>query len=571
MPPRSWSKASRRNGLNEIVARAPLTLALSAALCLATLALLWLGYRTTVAQQRGERLLADRRANETLALLIAALDRDMKGAQLAVLVPFNQEQLLGGGPSDMAALASRSFARFPYPETFFVWRGRSPRDEGTYVFNRADRLPSWDTTVATGVPYPVVTHRGETPLTAVIDRIRGDAGHRKRFAAYELAIGGQPYQVVVHLLHDDVTGPGGLVGLIGYTVNLEWAKREYFKEIVGQISRIGGEDKDIAISILDNSGAAIASTASNVADVPTSIRHFPLRFFDRSLTKMLPETLEPQQWTARVTSAQGSAQSGALNARRMLSLMGLAALASIIGVVVIARGLFVTSAVIAIKSEFVSTVTHELKTPLSLMRLVAESLVTGRYRGVEKIPEYGMLLSAEVTRMTHLIENLLSYARLDGISGGYAMTPVDVVELLEEASAICRPRLTQLGCRLNIEIGADPIVLLGDRTELLHALNNLLDNSIKYSEAISGSVITLRGHRSNAAVVIEVEDRGVGIDADDLPLVFEKFYRGRNARVGGSGLGLAIVNRIVTNHGGSVDIRSTVRRGTTVVVTLPAA
>ena len=285
---------------------------------------------------------------------------------------------------------------------------------------------------------------------------------------------------------------------------------------------------------------------------------------------MLPADRQPEQWTAQVTPYRDGADLGVLSGQRMFALMGLAALAAMVSVVVIARGLTVKSELIAMKSEFVSTVTHELKTPLSLMRLVADSLVTGRYKGPEKIPEYGELLSAEVARMTHLIDNLLSFARLNRVDNFYAPAALDLAELLEEAALNFRSRVAQLGFTLTIDIGAEPITLHADRTSLLLALDNLLDNAIKYSAESSIRAVTLRGHVDGAVVIIEVEDHGSGIPEDDLPNVLEKFFRGRLARGGGSGLGLAIVNQIVRDHGGRVNITSTVGQGTTASILLPA-
>jgi two-component system phosphate regulon sensor histidine kinase PhoR len=223
------------------------------------------------------------------------------------------------------------------------------------------------------------------------------------------------------------------------------------------------------------------------------------------------------------------------------------------------------------QSNFVSAVTHELKTPLSLMSLVAESLVTGRYKEPEKIPAYGELLSAEVARMTQLIDNLLSFARLNRVDNFYMPAPVDLTELLEEASVNFRSRLAQLNLTLTIETGVEIISLHADRTALLLAIDNLLDNAIKYSSGSVTRAIALRGRLEDDVVIIEVEDQGSGIHEEDLPRVMEKFFRGRQARGGGTGLGLAIVNQIVSDHGGRVDIRSAAGRGTTVVISLPRA
>ncbi len=561
---RPSTPARRRTPFASWIAGAPLVFVIGAALCLATTALLWLGYRATAEWDRSEAQLADRRASEKLALLMTALDRDMKGVQLSVLVPINQEQLLGGGAAGLSTLFARAFARFPYPESFFVWSRIAATEDTTYVFNRVNRPPPWQAVANTAPRYPVVTLKGRTALAPHIEQIRQDATHRKRFAAYELEIEGVPYQVVVHLLYDDLAGGGRLFGLIGYTVNLPWARREYFKDLTDQVARIGGEEDDVAIAVTADEGGAATGAAVTPA---RHRRRFSLRFFDGSLTQLLPAEREPEQWMAVVTPPP--TEPGALRGRRMFALMGLAAVASLISVAVIARGLAVTSDLIAMRSEFVSTVTHELKTPLSLMRLVADTLVTGRYRGPEKIPEYGALLSTEVSRMTRLIDNLLSFARVGRIDNFSTAETLDLAELLEEASGTVRLRLAQLAFALTVEVGHEPIALHADRTALLLVIDNLLDNAIKYSASATTRAITVRGRSEGTWVVIDVEDRGSGIHHDDLPRVTEKFFRGRRARGGGSGLGLAIVNQIVLDHGGRVEIASTLDQGTTVRVILP--
>ena len=384
-------------------------------------------------------------------------------------------------------------------------------------------------------------------------------------------IAGVPYQVVVHLLYDDITGAGRLFGLVGYTVNLPWVKSEYFKELVRQVSRIGGESADMALTVANSAGEVVTSAAIAAPQPALHFQRFPLRFYDRNLTQLLPADRQPEQWTAQVTPLENGAEPGVLSGQRMFALMGLAALACIISVVVIARGLVVKAELIAMKSEFVSTVTHELKTPLSLMRLVADTLVTGRYKEPEKIPEYGQLLSAEVARMTHLIDNLLSFARLNRVDNFYTPATLDLAELLEGAAVNFRSRMAQLGFTLVIDLGAEPISLHADRTSLLLVLDNLLDNAIKYSSETDTRAITLRGRLAGPLVIIDVEDHGSGIHDDDVPHVLEKFFRGRQARGGGSGLGLAIVDQIVRDHGGRVGIRSVVGRGTTVGIFLPAA
>jgi signal transduction histidine kinase len=514
--------------------------------------------------------LAERRARESLALLIAALDRDMKGAQLSVLLQLGPIQLIDVSAADLATQASTAFGRFPYLETIFVWRDDAGIAGGDmpYVLNRADRPPPWDAGTQPAVAYPVVTRHGHPTLTDLVARIRSDAPFRKRFATYELSIAGAQYQVVVHLLYDTIGQRPALVGIIGYTVNLAWVREHYFGEIVTQVSAIAGEGQSTALSIADETGHVVAATAV-AANPDAQARRFPFAFFDSRLTDVIAQGQEPQLWTALAQAREDASEPAMANGQRLFTLMALAALASIAALVIIARAMQVRSEVATMKADFVSTVTHELKTPLSLMRLVADSLVAGRFRDRDQIPKYGEMLSTEVSRMTHLIDNLLSYARLSSVYGGHVAAPVDAAELVAAVSSEWRPRLTQLGFVLDVELDNEPMVLSGDRTALLQALNNLVDNAAKYSPPEGERRIWLRARRGQRGIAIEVEDRGSGIDADDLSLVREKFVRGRNARVAGSGLGLAIVNRVVSNHGGTIAITSPAAGGTTVTVFLP--
>ena len=533
-------------------------------LVLATAILLWLGYRATEAQARSDRLLADRRAGETLALLVAALDRDMKGAQLSLLLQLSENQLLTVGAADLASQASTAFGRFPYLETIFVWRDFGAPNDVPLVLNRTDRPPPWDAEGTQAVVYPVVTRHGHPVIRRLIEEIRLKAPFAKRFAAYDQTMAGTAYQVVVHPLYDTTAHPPKLIGMIGYTVNLEWVRRFYFQEIVAQVSAIAGEGQTTQLSITP-SGADPAPATPTGAHV----RRIPLAFYDPRLTDVA-NAPAAQRWTASASPLISPTDPAAVSGQRLFMLMALAALASVVALIVIAYAMQVRAEVAAMKADFVSTVTHELKTPLSVMRLVGDALVSGRYRDPETVPKYGELLSAEVGRLTHLIDNLLSYARLSNVYDGHLAGPVDVGELLAAVTSDWQPRLAQQSMSLDVSIDHEPMSLVGDAAALQQALNNLIDNAAKYSPPHRAALIGLRGWRNGQSIAIEVADRGVGIGADDLPKVREKFYRGAGTRVPGSGLGLAIVDRVVKNHGGSLDIRHRDGGGTIVTIVLPA-
>jgi signal transduction histidine kinase len=232
------------------------------------------------------------------------------------------------------------------------------------------------------------------------------------------------------------------------------------------------------------------------------------------------------------------------------------------------RAVRVATALANMKSEFVATVTHELKAPLALMRLVGDTLSMGRYTSPDAVRDYARLLSEGARRHIRLIDNLLTWTRMADARRLYSFEPLEARELIEETLRSFQPRLDELGFDVRLRI-ADPLPRVrADREMLLLVLDNLVDNAVKYSNHTR--VLIVNASAVDHHVRIVVADRGVGIPRGELPYVFDKFYRGHNARATGSGLGLATVKGIVSEHGGSVRIRSVPNIGTVVRIFLPA-
>jgi signal transduction histidine kinase len=211
---------------------------------------------------------------------------------------------------------------------------------------------------------------------------------------------------------------------------------------------------------------------------------------------------------------------------------------------------------------------HEMKTPLSLIGLASDTLANGRYVSPAKVPEYGRLLSRETHHLRRLIDNVLCYARLHTSDGPPTFEPLDVSELVQDSVERFRPLLGDLDVDVQVPLPFDAVWIHGDRVMMHHVLDNLIDNAAKHGGA--GRRLTVRAAREGDRVQIDVADAGNGIPPDELHQVFDQFYRGRNTRTRGSGLGLALVRRIVTDHGGTVSVASELGVGTTITVRLPA-
>ena len=552
--------------------RLPIVMTFVVAMFAATMGLVWFGYVATREWRSGTNLLLERRANEALALVRAALSADMKGAWLTAIVPFNTIILDEDPPFSTVQMAARTFARFPYPESFVLWEQDGRADGTTYVFNRSDRPPSWETRPSSDDPFPVVLVRDPAPLTELVAAVRKHANAASPFIMLERPIDGTPYQIVAHALFD--SGPShALLGFLAFTVNEQWLQTQYFDPMVEQVAKIGGGRGGLSITVSDDQGRAVTKAAPPLEPSGTGDLHtrFPLLFIDPALVKSISSRpTHVREWTVHVRSVPDQALLATLQgARRMFYLISIAAGASLLALVLTVRADRRSAALASMKSDFVAAVTHELKTPVAAIRLVGDTLSNGRYTSPKTVQEYAGLLSVEATRLGASIDNLLTYARYSSSRDASASELADVepADLVEDALQGLRPVLANREFDLEVDVPPDLPQICVDRPAMIQALDNIVDNAIKYST--TDKHLAVSGRANGKTVTLTVRDRGPGIARKDLSRVFERFYRGGNVTVSGSGLGLPIAKRIVESHGGRIEVRSAVGTGTEVDVTLP--
>jgi signal transduction histidine kinase len=229
-----------------------------------------------------------------------------------------------------------------------------------------------------------------------------------------------------------------------------------------------------------------------------------------------------------------------------------------------------------LKTDLVAAVSHELKTPLASMRLLVDSLLEDTHLDPVKTREYLRLIAGENDRLTRLIENFLTFSRIERNRQRFDFAPVQPAGVIQAAAHIMRERLQTPACRFEIEADSDLPLIDADEDAVITVLLNLIDNAYKYTPAGREAVkhICVRAHRAGDEVVFEVTDNGIGIAPRDLKRIFRRFYQvdQRLAReTGGCGLGLSIVEFIVKAHGGSVRVESRPGAGSTFIVRLPCA
>jgi signal transduction histidine kinase len=223
------------------------------------------------------------------------------------------------------------------------------------------------------------------------------------------------------------------------------------------------------------------------------------------------------------------------------------------------------------RADFVSTVSHEFRSPLAGILQLGEMLLDERIADEVKKRGYYRMIVQESKRLGSLVENLLDFSRMEEGRKEYRFTPVNTSRWLRELAATFGEEAAAHEFTLEADIPGALPEITADAEALTCAVHNLLDNAVKYSPG--GRTIWLDAGSEDGRVTISVRDRGVGISEEDRRHIFEKFYRvdGRLARkVKGVGLGLSLVKHIVTAHGGDVECTSRSGEGSTFTIHLPA-
>jgi len=223
-------------------------------------------------------------------------------------------------------------------------------------------------------------------------------------------------------------------------------------------------------------------------------------------------------------------------------------------------------------AEFVSAVSHEMKTPLAGIKAYVELLADGDAEDEQTREEFLNVINTQTDRLQRLIDNLLNLARIEAGVVNVSKQARSLNELLEEAVHVIHPAAEEKGIELRTDLSPMYLGVLVDRDMILQAAINLLSNAIKYTP--EGGTVTLRSRMQDNDVLFEVEDTGVGLSEEDAQKVFEKFYRVKKDRkmAQGTGLGLPLAKHIVEDvHGGRLTVRSELGRGSSFRITFPVA
>lgn len=219
-----------------------------------------------------------------------------------------------------------------------------------------------------------------------------------------------------------------------------------------------------------------------------------------------------------------------------------------------------------IKNDFISSVSHELRTPLTAIKGWSETLALGY--DSETFSKGMKVIVGETKRLERMVEELLDFSRIQSGHFSLQMTAMDVLAELEDALLIYIDKAKKENVSISYNEPQFTCVVKGDKNRLRQVFINIIDNALKYTEG--GGSIEILAEKTDSSAVITISDTGVGIAAEDLPKVKQKFYKA-NATKHGSGIGLAVADEIVSMHGGTLEVESEFGIGTTVTISLPLA
>jgi signal transduction histidine kinase len=348
-----------------------------------------------------------------------------------------------------------------------------------------------------------------------------------------------------------VRGRDGVPLLAVVTRNVDAVRRDVFEPT------LAGLEAPTIVAVVDGAGRPVWSRE-------------PVERAEPLLTIPMREALPG--WRVALYQPPGGAPAAAVRRQVMLFTAAFALLLATIAVGVVATWRLVRreTEMARLKADFVANVSHDLKTPLSVIRMFAETLELGRVRDDAARQEYYRVITQESERLSRLIENVLDFSRIDGGRRTYVRRPSAVEPLVRETLDAFGYPLAQQGFEVEVTVAAGLPDVAIDRDAVAQALANLVDNAIKYAGDRKVLRVDARGEAGH--VVIAVADEGIGIPPEEHARIFEKFYRvGRSETQGrrGSGVGLALVRHVVDAHGGDVAVESRPGAGSRFTMRLP--
>ena len=366
-----------------------------------------------------------------------------------------------------------------------------------------------------------------------------------------------------------------LTSFVALAVDAERLRRDFVPKLVAsKFANVEGPTgfPSLAVSVLDGTNHVVYPPGGSATDRYVDERTFPLVFFEPELaTFAAPEKGRPETWRVRTGyDNQTIPQIIAARERPQHAMMAMLAGVMALGVFFVARAAAREVRLAELKSNFVSSVSHDLKTPLALIQLFAETLELGRLKNTDRAQEYYRIINSEARKLTRLINNLLDFSKIEAGLRQYQLEPLDLGDVTRRVVDSLGSQFRHNQFTVTLRTPDQPVTVMLDPEAAEQALENLLSNAMKYSPEHRDIAVEVTSHGRYG--VVRVRDRGVGIPPRLQRRIFQKFFRIQtDAGTGpqGTGLGLAIVDHVMRAHDGFVRVDSEPGRGSTFALHFP--
>jgi signal transduction histidine kinase len=508
-------------------------------------------------------------SSDTAESLTRAVEDYLKRPHISVLLRIPQART---EPLDLAwidPIFRDALKESPFVESFYIWTEVGPRANSWLVYDEA----------STGKPSGALNERfrADPAIGAtLLPRLRELMKLRMAIVAFTQEINGRKHYVQAQLRWE---GPARdrMTSVIAFAVDAEKLRAQFIPSVLrdwlASIQQPSGFPH-LETEVLDEAGVRIyASHPERTATVtPVDERSFAIIFFDKELLEFAaPYEQHREIWGLRTSyGPQPITEIVSASTRPQQALMIVLAIAMGLGVFLVAGAAAREVRVAELKSNFVASVSHDLKTPLALIQLFAETLELGRVRTPERAQEYYGIINGEAKKLTRLIENILDFSRMEAGLRPYRMEPADLQESLTKVLSRMGTQFSQGNFAIKTTIEPNLPRILADEGAAEQAIENLLANAMKYSGDAKTIEVTAR--RAEGHIVVSVTDHGIGISRREQARIFRKFYRVERELGGGpqgTGLGLAIVDHTMRGHGGFVRVESDTDRGSTFSLHFP--
>lgn len=508
---------------------------------------------------------------ETADRVVRSISQDLKTPYYNELLRFPQNDVEEMDFERLQPLIEEGMQHYPFIDAFFIWSLKTyvPHHGLVMVVDRGPDGPPGGRT------------RQFRPGTDDEQRIAVEARKLERWgrsiAVPEVTIDGRVNRLCIRMLYA-TAARDRVIAVVGYRVDTERFQRDHLPRVVGaELRRLEPPNgfPPLVAAVIDGSGTTVyrsgpVSESSRFEEE----RPIPFAFIDPDLVNAFAITgyrIPIEEWRLRV--GYGAPTIGEIVRARTRPQTGL----MIALAVVMTGGLFFISRAAArevrvaeLKSDFVSSVSHDLKTPLALIQLFAETLELGRLKSSERAQEYYRIINSEARKLNRLIDNILEFSKIEAGLKRYRLSPADLTEVIAGVLASLENQFTQNNFTVTSQLAHNLPPVNLDAEAVAQAVENLLSNAMKYST--DRREISVEVAAENGTGYVRVADHGIGIPVRYQRKIFRKFYRvdtDNGFGPQGSGLGLAIVDHIMRAHNGSVSVNSEPGRGSTFVLSFP--